>query len=352
MLGAGGGGDPYVGKLLARESIERHGPVTLVAPDDVPDDARVVAIGMIGAPTIVSEKVPAGDEFHRTVRAIERRLNERVTHLIPEEVGGGNSLVPLRAAGYARLPLIDADLMGRAFPEIQMCTPTLWGIACTPMALTDDKGNVCVIDGVTNLWAERLARGLTVEMGCSAVMALYPMTGSQLRECAIPGTLTAARRLGAAIRDARRNHCDPTRRVSCELGGRVLLRGKVVDVARRVQGGFTRAEIDIEGTGADAGRTLHVSTQNEHLVASIGGEVVVSVPDLIIVLESDSGTPVLTDRIRYGLRVTVIGAPCDARWRSPLGIATTGPRYFGYDLDYQALDGLAPAHRSFSNELR
>src|SRR5437879_474829 len=140
VLGAGGGGDPYVGKLLARDSIERHGPVTLVAPDEVPDDARVVAIGMIGAPTIVSEKLPSGDEFHRAVWAIEQRLNERVTHIVPEEVGGGNSLVPLRAAGYARLPLIDADLMGRAFPEIQMCTPTLWGISCTPMALTDDKG--------------------------------------------------------------------------------------------------------------------------------------------------------------------------------------------------------------------
>ena len=48
-------------------------------------------------------------------------------------------------------PVVDADGMGRAFPEIQMCTPTLWGISCTPMSLTDDKGNVCVVDAVTNL---------------------------------------------------------------------------------------------------------------------------------------------------------------------------------------------------------
>ena len=306
VLGAGGGGDPYVGKLLARDSIAQNGPVSLIEPADLPSDALVVATGMIGAPTIVSEKVPAGDEFLRAVLELERRLDQRVTHIVPEEIGGGNALLPIRAASQMHVPLVDADLMGRAFPEIQMCTPTLWGIACTPMSLSDDKGNVCVVDGVTNLWAERLARSITIEMGCSAAMALYPMSGDQLRETAIPGTLSRAQRLGAAIREARRNHQDPTVRVSAELGGRELVRGKVVDVARRIEKGFTRAEVDIEGLDDHLGRTLHLSTQNEHLIASIDGEVVVTVPDLIIMLESDSGEPVLTDRVRYGLRVTVI----------------------------------------------
>ena len=41
--------------------------------------------------------------------------------------------------------------------------------------------------------------------------------------------------------------------------------------------------------------------------------------------------------------MTVIGAPCDPHWRSPVGIATTGPRYFGYDLDYRPLDAAEPA---------
>ena len=29
VLGTGGGGDPYVGRLLAQQAIRRHGPVTL-----------------------------------------------------------------------------------------------------------------------------------------------------------------------------------------------------------------------------------------------------------------------------------------------------------------------------------
>lgn len=40
ILGTGGGGDPYVGKLLAREAILAHGPVTLLDIDEVPPDAE------------------------------------------------------------------------------------------------------------------------------------------------------------------------------------------------------------------------------------------------------------------------------------------------------------------------
>jgi len=42
VLGTGGGGDPYIGKLMAEQAIEEHGPVDLLPPTEVPDDALVV----------------------------------------------------------------------------------------------------------------------------------------------------------------------------------------------------------------------------------------------------------------------------------------------------------------------
>jgi uncharacterized protein len=41
ILGTGGSGNPYVGKLLARQAIAEYGPVE-VAPVEVPDDALTV----------------------------------------------------------------------------------------------------------------------------------------------------------------------------------------------------------------------------------------------------------------------------------------------------------------------
>ena len=47
LLGAGGGGDPYIGKLVAMGAVRERGPVTLLDPEEIPDDALVVPIAMM-----------------------------------------------------------------------------------------------------------------------------------------------------------------------------------------------------------------------------------------------------------------------------------------------------------------
>jgi len=63
LLGAGGGGDPYIGKLVAMGAVKERGPVTLLDPEEIPDDALVVPIAMMGAPTILGEKGVGGKEY-------------------------------------------------------------------------------------------------------------------------------------------------------------------------------------------------------------------------------------------------------------------------------------------------
>ena len=74
--------------------------------------------------------------------------------------------------------------------------------------------------------------------------------------------------------------------------------------------------------------------QNEFLLARRGDDVLVSTPDLIVLLDLESGEPVTGELLRYGLRVAVLGIPCVHQWRSAAGLDLVGPRYFGYDVDY------------------
>ena len=60
ILGTGGGGNPYIGQLRARQAIKQWGPVTVLAADELPEDARVVYLGGIGAPTVGIEKTRDG----------------------------------------------------------------------------------------------------------------------------------------------------------------------------------------------------------------------------------------------------------------------------------------------------
>lgn len=334
VLGTGGGGDPYVGKLIAIQAIKAHGPVTMIEVDELDDDALVVTCGMIGAPTVMVEKIPRGDEIIRAVKALEAHLGRKVTAIMSIEAGGVNSTVPFAVAAILGLPIVDADGMGRAFPEIQMVTMSIYGIQATPFTLADDKGNTMVIETTNNLWTERFARTATVEMGCSAMDACYAMTGKQLKQAAIPGTMTLTQEIGQALKRANKEKADPIAALLAITGGFRLFRGKVNDVRRATVKGFARGEAVIEGVGPFAGQTCRVQFQNEHMVAMTEQGILASTPDLITVLDAESGEPITTEGLRYGFRVEVLGIPCNERWRTPKGLELVGPGYFGYDFPF------------------
>ena len=337
VLGTGGGGDPHIGKLTAMAAMRAHGPVRLIALDELADDALVVPAAMMGAPTVMVEKLPRGDEIVNAFQGLQAYLGRTVTAVTPIEAGGLNSTTPFIVAATLGLPLVDADAMGRAFPELQMVTPTLHGMAATPMAIGDEKGNSAILNTCDNVWTERIARTITIQMGGVAFVALYAMSGAQARACLVPDTVSLALKLGTAIREARRAKRSPIEAVLAIAGGRRLFAGKIADVQRRTERGFARGEAVLRGTGEDEGHELLIRFQNENLIALRDGLPVATVPDLITVLDAESGEPITTETLRYGFRVVVIAMPCAAVWRDAAGLALVGPRAFGYDLEYRPL---------------
>lgn len=337
VLGTGGGGDPYVGKLMAQQAIRRHGPVAIVDVESLPDDALIVPACMMGAPTVMTEKLPQGDELVNAFHALERVMGRKIDAVLCGEAGGVNSTTPFVVAAATGLPLVDGDGMGRAFPELQMVTFTLHGVSATPMVLCDDKGNSLVLDTVSNAWTERLARAATIEMGGSALLTFYPMSGAVAKKAVVRGTLSLCARIGETLRKAHDDHADPVAALSELLDAEVIFHGRVQDIERRTEGGFARGRAIFAGVEAWKDRTLRLDFQNEFLIAERDGEVIVTTPDLISVLEADSGAPVTTDSLRYGQRLVTIAYPCNEMWRTPGGVELVGPRYFKYDQDYRPL---------------
>jgi DUF917 family protein len=334
ILGTGGGGDPYLGTLEAMQSVKRHGPLALSTLDELPDDMLVVSPFGIGSPVPHVERLTITDEIRRAYEAMSRYFGRDIGAVMSIEIGGANSVVPLAVGRELGLPVIDADGMGRAYPEIQLTTLTLYGHSASPFAIADEHGNVAILETVNNFWTERLARPLAVEFGAIAGGVGFPVTVADLREAAVIGSVSHAESIGRAIREARRAHQDPVNAAIVVGNGFVLFKGRIVDVQRRTEKGWARGETAIDGMDEFAGSTMTVRFQNEHLVAIQDGEIVVSVPDLIAILDTERGEPITTEHLRYGFRVTVIGLPCDGKWRTPEGLALGGPRHFGYDIDF------------------
>lgn len=341
LLGTGGGGDPYIGKLMALQAIEEFGEITLLDADEVPDDAVVVPSAMMGAPTVMLEKAPSGEEALSAFKNLESYLGKEIYATMPIEAGGLNSMLPLALAAQLGLPVVDVDGMGRAFPELQMVTFYLDGVSATPMVIADEKGNSSVLSTINNVWTERIARAATIEMGGTVMTAIYPMNGKIIKESGIRNILTLEEELGKAIRLAKQNNTDPIKEAMKVAGGFELFRGKVADINRKTESGFAKGVATFEGINEYKGETLEVRFQNEHLLAQTTDQRLLCVtPDLIAVLDAETGLPITTEGIRYGARCVVVGIPSNPKWRTEKGIETVGPRYFGYDVDFVPVEEL------------
>ena len=341
VLGTGGGGDPHVGSLHAKRAIREHGDVRVLQVADLDADGLVVPVGMIGAPSVAIEKIAGAEEIGRALDLLEQGTGRKIAAIMPIEIGGGNSLIPIAAAAERGLPIVDGDAMGRAFPEAQMVTFHLAGYGPGAVVLVDAQGNAVLSYPVDGSWSERLARVLTFEMGGSATMIDYAYPGSVARECAIPGTLTMARDIGRMLRSHDLRDDERIAAMLGKLGGYRLFDGKVSAIERAVEGGFTRGRAVLDGTGADRGATFELAFQNEMLLATRDGEVAAVTPDLIAVLDQATGHPITTETVRYGARVTIVAFPCHPLWRTERGLETAGPAYFGYDVPFTPVEDLA-----------
>lgn len=340
LLGAGGGGDPYVGKLVAMGAVKECGPVTLLDSEEVPDDALLVPIAMMGAPTVLGEKGIGGGEYQTLYNMVSQFFGKKIYAFMPIEAGGVNSMLPIAACARLGLPLVDCDGMGRAFPELQMVTFTIGGMSATPMALTDEKGNSVIFETITNKWTEELARAVTMSCGGSVSVSLYPMTGAQMKAYSVKNIVTRSQKLGEAIRTVKNCADDvtPEEHFLQFSEGYKLFKGKIADVLRETRGAFNFGKVMLEGIGECKGHQAYVEFQNENLTATVDGEILATTPDLICLVDTETFTPVTTDALKYGKRVLVIGLKCFEMWRTPAGIDLVGPRYFGCDTDYIPLE--------------
>jgi hypothetical protein len=83
-----------------------------------------------------------------------------------------------------------------------------------------------------------------------------------------------------------------------------------------------------------------IDFQNEWLVLRIDGKIRCLPPDLIAIVDSETGEPIRTDIMKYGYRGSIILIPAHERMRTPKGIQLFGPGYFGYDMDYVPVEEL------------
>ncbi|KAJ4197675.1 hypothetical protein NW755_000372 [Fusarium falciforme] len=366
ILGTGGGGNPY-GLMIRLRTLLRNGTtIRVVNPEDLADDAQVGCGGGAGSPTVAIEKL-AGDELLEAQHELYKICERSATHMISVEIGGANGLSGLLLGSSAQMdvPTVDGDWMGRAYPTKWQTTPvvfkereTIW----SPIALSDGNGNVIIMPKASSDAAvERILRAALSEMGSQVGGADAPVTGAETKRWVVKHTLSQAWRIGRAVARARKeNRVDNVAEtIIDECGGpgagKVLWKGKIVGVERTLRNGHVYGECLIEGadvrdddngTAGDQASAqfrgiIKIPFKNENIAAirvhpdrkeERQEDVLAIVPDLVCLIDAQSGEAVGTPEYRYGLLVVVLGIAASDRWTgSERGIEIGGPKGFGFD---------------------
>ncbi len=338
ILGTGGGGSPYLALLNMRKLYREGAVVRLLDPMDLADDDPVAVVSNMGAPLVGQERLTDPRTIARAVQMMEEYLGRRFRAIMSLEIGGGNAIQPFMAAALLDLPVVDADCMGRAFPEAQMTSFAIHGLRMYPLTLVDVRDNAVIVARAASWkWMERLSRKACVEVGSIAATCKAPRTGKEVKECAILYSTTKAIRLGETVQAARRDHRDPIRAVVEAERGLLVFKGKIRDVARRTTEGFLRGAAKLDGLDEFRGTSFELAFQNEFAVGWLDGAPRVMTPDLICVMDSVSGEAIGTETLRYGQRVSAVALPAPPILLTPKGLEHVGPRAFGYDLDFRSV---------------
>lgn len=121
---------------------------------------------------------------------------------------------------------------------------------------------------------------------------------------------------------------------------RILFDGKIVDVTHETRDGWHWGRVTLAPL-TQSSDVFTVDIQNEFTIARHNGRMVTVVPDLISILDRESGEPITAERLSYGQRVKVLGYSADPLLRRPEALAVMGPRCFGLDEDFVPIENIA-----------
>lgn len=354
-MSASGGGDPVLERQQLYADIADRLDVGWIPLTRFADDDLLVCCCYSGsiAPESFDDpseraKALGGPPIHErpfieATRVLEQRIGKKFAGLISIEIGGINSGAILSAAARMRLPLADADYAGRAIPELHATALKLFNAPVLPFALADAFGNeILIVNSPSQIWIERISKHVALSslgiVGCA--FAALPV--ERVRQIAIEGTFSECAELGRAIRLARESGADPVRAAADQLGGWEIFRGNVSgrDWANT---GYMEGYHELAGSGRFANHRLKVWFRNENHVTWLDGRPWVTSPDLIEFCDPATGEPLVNTYLEMGQDISVVGRRRRPQFDSAAGLAVLGPRHFGFDLDFQAIEALVPA---------
>lgn len=353
LYGVGGGGNPAEGLKALEEQLAAGNELSWVDAEDLPEGSWVACAFLMGSTApLTPEKLERMERLGlrewtyprnlvKTTEFLEEYTGRRISALIPLELGGSNTPVPMAAAAALGKVVINGDFAGRAVPEITQAVPVSRGVSFTPATSFDKWGNKSVIVDTINIdMAERLGKLISDASFGSTGLCGFMIPAAEIRENMVAGTMARAMEAGVLLRRAKAEGKDAAALLRDELGMYHLFRGRVVEKPWEDREGYYWGSHILEGSGPFAGQKAEVVFKNENQLFYLDGALKATSPDLIINLDVGLGEGRRNEDIGVGDILDILGLACRPELRAPGMLETLEPRHFGVDAPYIPIEEL------------
>ena len=303
--------------LLIKKLIAKKGNLKLINLSSLNNDDLILPTAFVG-PIMGKENLLNEKAFNVLLYEFKKHYGKLPAAIMPGEIGGANGLFPLIMSAITDIPILDGDLLGRAFPEVQMASPNVIGdVSCAPTFLISEKGaaEILLITNIKEM--EKAARSIAEKWGGCAIIGVYCMNVLQAKSSIIKGSITKAIKLGDII-----NSDDNVLSKLCNFtNGEVIFTGKVKSIKRDIIKGFLTGNIEIVNK---RNQNYKIFYKNEYLVAYYGKNIVAKTPDVISILDATSYTPITSEKLLLEEKVLVLTCPSDNIWYTKKGLKLVG----------------------------
>ena len=344
ILGTGGGGELTEGLNLIDDALSKGKAFKMVTLDEAPQDALVCTPYLLGAISALPDseerlydRLPRSNEptILAAYTRFQKYLGREFYGTISCELGGSNTAVAFYAAAMSGHYIIDADPAARAVPEITHSTYYINGLPASPIVMSNEFGEVIICENVIDdMRAEHIVRALSKVSRNDIASIDHALEIREIRHAVIPGAISMAMETGMVWREACKSGADVAQVIADQGKGFVAFRGIVGENDWKTEGGFTIGNISISGVGKFDGNYYRIWLKNENLLSWLNDEVHATIPDLICLIDTDTGAPVTNPNYHKGQNVAVVILPAPKAFTVPKGLEAFGPAYVGLDQEY------------------
>lgn len=321
FLGAGGGGALNDGFRMLNEVAKiKKIELELLDIDEMGSNEYAVMVAGIGAPRAMEESKfgPEAGYAFDTMQKLEFFAGKKLKYLMAGELGGFNTMVPIYLSILKDIPFVDGDGNGRAVPELSTGLYPIYNIPPVPLVLAGKNGDTVIAylnDPKDHQSAENIARHISMAYGMSAAFCTWVVNKEDIKDKLAPKSISRSQKVGEAFIRSKKNNSDIIKELEKEVQCKELCRGTIRKIELRTEGGFDFGTTIIEGTGKYKGKEYYIDFKNENLlVKDNSGKVMITVPDMICMLNDDAMEPLTNAETKEGMNIGVYGIPAPENW--------------------------------------